>query len=38
MKEKIENLNFKYKATLFTFLLFLVISALSPISGSDCKI
>ena len=37
MKEKIENLNFKYKVTLFTFILFLVIGALSPISGADWK-
>lgn len=37
MKEKIENINFKYKVTTFTFLLFLIISALSPISGADWK-
>lgn len=37
MKEKINTLNFKYKVTLFTFLLFLLISALSPISGDDWK-
>lgn len=35
MKEKIENINFKYKVTLFTFILFLIIEALSPISGDD---
>lgn len=35
MKEKIEIITFKHKVTLFTFLLFLVIGALSPISGSD---
>lgn len=37
MKEKLENINFKYKVTTFTFLLFLVIGALSPISGADWK-
>ena len=37
MKEKIENLSFKYKVTTFTFLLFLIIGILSPISGADWK-
>ena len=37
MKEKLDNLNFKYKVTLFTFILFLLINALSPISGDDWK-
>ena len=35
MKEKIETITFKHKVTLFTFLLFLVIGVLSPLSGSD---
>ena len=37
MKEKIDNISFKYKVTTFTFLLFLVIGLLSPISGADWK-
>ena len=37
MKEKIENISFKYKVTTLTFILFLIISALSPISGADWK-
>lgn len=37
MKEKLENINFKYKVTTFTFILFLIIEALSPISGADWK-
>lgn len=37
MKEKINNINFKYKVTTFTFILFLIIEALSPISGADWK-
>ena len=35
MKEKLETITFKHKVTLFTFLLFLVIGVLSPLSGSD---
>jgi len=37
MKEKIDNLTFKHRITLFTFLFFLIILALSPISGDDWK-
>ena len=37
MKEKIEKIDYKYKITIFTFLLFLIIEALSPISGDDWK-
>lgn len=37
MKEKLETINFKYKVSLFTFLFFLFIGALSPISGADWK-
>jgi hypothetical protein len=37
MKEKLENISFKYKVTTFTFLLFLIIGVLSPISGADWK-
>ena len=37
MKEKLENISFKYKITTFTFLLFLIIGLLSPISGADWK-
>ena len=37
MKEKIETINFKYKITIFTFILFLIISSLAPISGDDWK-
>ena len=37
MKEKIEVIDFKYKVTLFTFLLFILIGALCPISGEDFK-
>ena len=37
MKEKIKNLDFKKKVTIFTFLLFLIIGILSPISGDDWK-
>lgn len=37
MKEKIENIDFKYKVTFFTFVLFLIICTLSPISGDDWK-
>ena len=37
MKEKLENLNFKYRVTIFTFIFFLIIGALSPISGSDWR-
>lgn len=35
MKEKLENINFKYKVAIFTFIIFLIIGALSPISGAD---
>ena len=37
MKEKLDKINFKYKITLFTFILFLIIEALSPISGDDWR-
>ena len=37
MKEKLENISFKYRVTLFTFLIFLFIGALCPISGADWK-
>jgi len=37
MKEKLENISFKYKVTLFTFVMFLLIEALSPISGADWR-
>lgn len=37
MKEKIEKISFKYKVTIFTFFLFLIIGALSPLSGEDWK-
>ncbi len=37
MKEKIEIIDFKYKVTIFTFILFLIICALSPLSGDDWK-
>ena len=37
MKEKLENINFKYRVTTFTFILFLIICLLSPISGADWK-
>lgn len=37
MKEKIDSLNFKHRVILFTFLFFLIILALSPISGDDWK-
>ena len=37
MKEKLESLNFKYRVVIFTFILFLLIEALSPISGADWR-
>ena len=37
MKEKIEKIDYKYKVTIFTFILFFLIEALSPISGDDWK-
>ena len=37
MKEKIDNLTFKHRVTLFTFLFFFIILTLSPISGDDWK-
>lgn len=37
MKEKIDTINFKYKVVAFTFILFLIICALSPLSGDDWK-
>ena len=37
MKEKIENISFKYRVTTLTFIIFLIISLLSPISGADWK-
>ena len=37
MKEKLEKINFKYNVVLFTFVIFLIIEALSPISGADWK-
>ncbi len=37
MKEKIEKIDYKYKITIFTFILFLIIEVLSPISGDDWK-
>ena len=35
MKEKLEILTFKHRITLFTFILFLIIGVLTPLSGSD---
>ena len=35
MKERIKVIDFKYKVTFWTFLFFLAISFLSPISGAD---
>ena len=37
MKEKLQNISFKYRVTTFTFLLFLIIGLLSPISGADWR-
>lgn len=37
MKEKLENINFKYRVTTLTFIIFLIIGALCPISGADWK-
>ncbi len=35
MKEKIEIIDYKYKITLLTFILFMIIGALVPLSGDD---
>ena len=35
MKERFEILNYKYRILILTFLFFLVITALCPLSGED---
>lgn len=37
MKQKIKEMDYKHKITIFTFILFLVIGILAPISGDDWK-
>lgn len=37
MKEQIDRLNYKHRITLFTFLFFLILCALCPLSGDDLR-
>ena len=37
MKEQIERLNYKHRITVFTFVFFLILCALCPLSGDDLR-